>query len=143
MKSFVALALGFAVLHAPLARAECYQWPLREHQGRVVYDGDTLYTTLPGAPAELAAISVRIRGIDTAEIRAKCDEERYQATAARDYLEHLLSQGQPEFCEVAWDKYGGRVDATVRVGGKDIATEMVRAGFARSYSGGARASWCG
>ncbi len=55
------------------------------------YDDDTSTFTLPGVhPFFGEKISVRIRGIDTPEIRGKCEAEKRKAKAARDYLRNLL-----------------------------------------------------
>ena len=55
------------------------------------YDGDTCTFTLPGIhPFFGRKIGVRIRGIDTPEIRGKCAAEKRKAKAARDYLRALL-----------------------------------------------------
>ena len=57
--SFLAAA---ALLALPaLAHADCYTWPLRDP---AVYDGDTVYITMPGLPLELARMSVRFDGVD-------------------------------------------------------------------------------
>ena len=55
------------------------------------YDGDTCKFTLPGIhPFFGKKIGVRIRGIDTPEIRGKCPAEKEKAKDARDYLRNLL-----------------------------------------------------
>lgn len=55
------------------------------------YDGDTCTFTLPGVhPFFGEKISVRIRGIDTLEIRGKYAAEKTKAKAARDFLRNLL-----------------------------------------------------
>ncbi len=55
------------------------------------YDGDTCTFTIPGVhPFFGEKISVRIRGIDTPEIRGKCAVEKRKAKAARDFLRNLL-----------------------------------------------------
>lgn len=83
-----------------------------------------------------------MRGIDAPEIRAKCDAERYAAVAARDYLEALLRGSAVRICDPTWDKYGGRVLATVTVDGALVAETMIAAGHARPYDGGRRQGWC-
>lgn len=131
-----------ALLTVSPAAAECYTWPLRSVDNHVAYDGDTLYVTVPGLPPELADVSVRVRGIDTPERRGQCDEERYAAYQARDYLEAVLRGSDVKFCGVSWDKYGGRVDSDVFADGAPVADTMIEAGYAREYDGGKRAGWC-
>ena len=44
------------------------------------YDGDTITFTLPGLhPIIGEKISIRVNGIDTPEIKGKCDKEKYDA----------------------------------------------------------------
>jgi endonuclease YncB( thermonuclease family) len=40
------------------------------------------------------AISVRVRGIDTPEMRVKCSSEKAKAIQARDYLRVILARGE-------------------------------------------------
>ena len=47
-----------------------------------VYDGDTFTAYLPGYDK---AERVRVRGIDTPEIRGKCPSEKAAAIKARDF----------------------------------------------------------
>src|SRR5690606_14880276 len=69
------------------AQAADYQWPVLS-----VLDGDSLKVELPGLPAELNPVTVRIRGIDAPEAgsKAKCDAERERADRATAMLEALL-----------------------------------------------------
>ena len=137
------LAVAALISTAAPASAACYEWPLRQVDGHPVYDGDTIYVSLPGLPHELSAAPTRLRGIDTPERRAKCDAERYAATAARDFLEALVSTGRVLYCEPEWDKYGGRILARVEVDGAPVDATMIAAGHARAYGGGKRQGWCG
>jgi endonuclease YncB( thermonuclease family) len=85
--------------------------------------------------------AVRIRGIDTPELKGKCAFEREKAIAARERLRSLLA-GKVVLSEVELDKYSGRVDAIVTANGEDVAGILVADGLARQYTGGARGSWC-
>ncbi len=61
-----------ALLALPAAaHADCYAWPLRDP---AVYDGETVYITMPGLLPEIARMSVRFDGVDTPERgrRAQC-----------------------------------------------------------------------
>ncbi|WP_417844415.1 hypothetical protein [Thalassospira sp.] len=53
------VALFVLMLFPPLARADCYAWPLREQRGAYAYDGDTIYITMPGLLAPISKMSVR------------------------------------------------------------------------------------
>ncbi|PKR55454.1 thermonuclease family protein [Thalassospira marina] len=138
-----ALCLG-SILPAKAAYAACYDWPLRQRGGEYAYDGDTIYVLIPGLPGEIAQMSVRVRGVDTPEIRGKCASEKELANKARDYARQSLKQAQKvEFCEPEWGRYGGRVVASVRIDGRALDEDLIKEGLARPYDGKTkRAPWC-
>ena len=130
---------------APIAaNAACYDWPLRERHGEYAYDGDTIYVNIPGLPGEIAEMSVRVRGVDTPEIRGKCETEKSLASKARDFArQSLKSAKHVEFCEPEWGRYGGRIVASVRIDGKALDQELINQGLARPYDGKTkRQPWC-
>jgi micrococcal nuclease len=109
-----------------------------------VLDGDTFEARVRIWPGMEITTRVRLRGIDAPELRARCDDERMKALAARDALARLLAEGSVGISCVGQDKYGGRVDADVSTARTpDVSARMLEGGFARPYSGGRRASWCG
>ena len=62
---------------------------------RTCYDGDTCRFDLPGIhPFFGENIPVRLAGIDTPEIRGKCQHEKDLAIEARDYVRGILEQAQ-------------------------------------------------
>tara|TARA_R110002049_G_scaffold309107_1_gene517125 strand:+ start:136883 stop:137350 length:468 start_codon:yes stop_codon:yes gene_type:complete len=126
------------------AQAACYGWPLREYRGEYAYDGDTIYVAIPGLPGEIANMSVRVRGVDTPEIRGKCESEKNLAKQARDYARNRLKSAKSvEFCEPEWGRYGGRVVASVRIDGSPLDVELISNGLARAYDGKTkRQPWC-
>ena len=127
------------VLNAAVARtAAAEEWHITR-----VYDGDTFYVEVPDLPDEIGKIGVRIRGIDTPEIggKAKCGWERRRGSEARARLVELL-RSPIEYRDLKWDKYGGRVDATVIADGADVGKVLIEEGLARPYSGGKRRGWC-
>ena len=107
-----------------------------------VTDGDTFRARLEVWPGVEVVTAVRVAGIDTPEIRGKCQSEKDRAIAARERLRALLASGPVVVTGVVNDKYAGRVDAVVSVNGVRIADTMVAEGLARAYAGGARAGWC-
>ncbi|WP_417811188.1 thermonuclease family protein [Thalassospira alkalitolerans] len=141
--------LIFAISLLPIllpvpANAACYDWPLRERLGEYAYDGDTIYVNIPGLPGEIAEMSVRVRGIDTPEIRGKCRAEKSLANKARDFArQSLKSAKRVEFCEPEWGRYGGRVVASVRIDGRALDQDLINQGLARPYDGKTkRQPWC-
>ena len=109
-----------------------------------VLDGDTFEARVHIWPGVDVTTRVRLRGVDAPEMHARCDQERQQALAAREALTRILSEGDVAVARVAQDKYGGRVDADVSTARTpDVGEALLARGFARRYSGGRRAGWCG
>lgn len=49
-----------------------------------IYDGDTFRATIDGWPALIGKrISIRVNGVDTPEMRGKCDQEKQLAREAK------------------------------------------------------------
>lgn len=151
-------ALGFGVaayrplvseLKAGDARAAMHVKPAVSHAGHPaevlrVIDGDTFEARVHVWPGMDITTRVRLRGVDAPELHARCADERTKALAARDALARILNEGAIGIAEVGQDKYGGRVDAVVSTARTaDVSAELLAGGFARRYSGGHRASWCG
>ncbi|PKR55391.1 thermonuclease family protein [Thalassospira marina] len=135
----VSIGVSYALLFTPLpASAECFSWPA----DGLAYDGDTLAVTVPNLPAEIARISIRVRGIDAPEIRGKCESEKAQALAAREFTRKWLSTHQWQVCSPEWGKYGGRMLGDVVAGESSLANDLIAAGLARPYDGGKRQGWC-
>jgi endonuclease YncB( thermonuclease family) len=109
-----------------------------------IIDGDTFEARVRVWPGLDVDTKVRLRGIDAAELHARCDDELAKAQAARTALETILAEGGVAVSQIGIDKYGGRVDATVSTRNTaDVSTAMLDGGWARSYNGGKRGSWCG
>lgn len=107
-----------------------------------VYDGDTLTVQAEIWPGLTWRGSVRVQGVDTPEIRGRCEEERRLALAARDFVQTAVGQ-TVTLSDIKQGKYAGRVVATVLLSdGRDLAEELLAAGHARSYTGGKRHGWC-
>ena len=88
-----------------------------------VVDGDTL---------EVAGVAVRLKGLAAPERRQAGGAE---ATA----FMRELTDGRTVVCDLTNERTWGRRVGTCRVGGKDVAAELVAAGLARDcerYGGG-------
>lgn len=108
-----------------------------------VIDGDTFEAQVRIWPGIVMTTKVRLRGIDAAELHARCAVEYDKAVAARDALTRLLAEGGVVISQVSQDKYGGRVDADVATQTTpDVSSSLLQAGLVRPYSGGRRRSWC-
>jgi endonuclease YncB( thermonuclease family) len=109
-----------------------------------IIDGDTFVARVRVWPGLDVETKVRLRGIDAAELHARCAEEFSKAEAARVALQAILAEGDVTVSRVGVDKYGGRVDAAAATRTTpDVSAAMLAGGFARAYAGGRRAGWCG
>ena len=109
-----------------------------------VIDGDTFEARVRVWPGLDVSTKVRLRGIDAAELHARCSGELAQAQSARTALETILAEGGVSISQVGIDKYGGRVDAAVATRSTaDVSAALLNGGFARAYGGGKRGTWCG
>ena len=109
--------------------------------GLRAYDGDTIKTPLIALKG-LPKLSIRVAGIDTPEIRGKCDYEKQLAIKARDRLNQLL-EGEVTVTPLSWDKYGGRFIATVQdKDGRNVSEILITEGLARPYFGDKKEPWC-
>lgn len=111
-----------------------------------ITDGDTikLDVSKESPLIKKLGLSVRISGIDTPEkgSKAKCKKENALGQQATKFTTELVGNKELLLSEVKNDKYGGRIVANVKVGGVDIAQELLKKGLARVYNGEKKKSWC-
>lgn len=107
------------------------------------YDGDTITFDIHGIhPLIGDHIDIRVRGIDTPEIRGKCEQEKIQGRTARKLVESLLRKSKSiRLKDVGREKYF-RVLADVEVDGKNLAEVLIKNGLAVPYDGGTKIDWC-
>lgn len=139
-------ALAFAAPAWTTARAaETMPGPVGARVVGVI-DGDTLDTRAQIWLDQEIAVRVRLLGVDTPEMRGKCADEVAKARQAKARaIELLVPLGLTvvKLRDIKHDKYAGRVDARVELpDGRDLAGELIAAGLARAYAGGARRGWC-
>lgn len=109
-----------------------------------VYDGDTFRVKIPGIHPKFGEnIAVRVRGIDSPEIKTKNWCESVKAERAKKMAKGLLSKGRVHLINVKEGKYF-RLVATVRVGRKSLANELLKHNLAVRYDGGTKPNvdWC-
>lgn len=108
------------------------------------YDGDSLTVDIADThPLFGSKISVRVLGIDTPEIRGKCDKERVLAIAAKEAV-HNIVRANPyvTLLNTKRDKYF-RILADVQTVEGDLATILLGSGLAVTYDGGTKEkNWC-
>jgi len=108
-----------------------------------IADGDTFEARVQVWPGIAITTKVRLRGIDTPELKARCPQERVKAEAARARLASILAEGSVELSRVGLDKFGGRIDAAASTRSTpDVSAALLQAGLGRRYSGGRREGWC-
>jgi micrococcal nuclease len=121
--------------------ATTFDGPVSAHVERVV-DGDTIEVKADIWLEQSVTVRVRIEGVDAPEMEARCSAERERAEAARDFLIRRIGGSEVQLSQVVYDKYGGRVRASVSDSSGDIAEALLRKGLARPYHGGKRMPWC-
>ncbi|MBF0334926.1 MAG: thermonuclease family protein [Alphaproteobacteria bacterium] len=136
------LALAAVALGAIDAAAEPLPGPVPVQVIEVV-DGDTIRVAAQVWLDQTLTISVRLRGVDTPESRSRCPAEREAAARAKAWVEARMAGGGLTLEQVDHDKYARRAVARVRLGdGTDLASGLIKAGLARPYDGGHKATWC-
>lgn len=108
-----------------------------------VYDGDTFFAHVKGhKPLDGKAVGVRLRGIDTPEIKDRRPAVKKKAEAARAYLEAELRQAKKiHLYNVSMNDKYGRMLATVFCDRKDVARRMLKKRLAKPYDGGTKKAW--
>lgn len=108
-------------------------------------DGDTIaipqervYDIIKDMP-----LSIRLRGVDTPEVKSKCAEERLAAERAKVFTRDAIRNAKVIRLEnTEWDKYGGRIDADMYLDGVSLARLLIDRGLGRPYDGGQKKKWC-
>ena len=143
IRKIIVLFLPLLLCNALHSYAESYG----DYQGAIYlqnYDGDTITFNLPGLhPIIGEKIFVRVNGIDTPEIKGKCEKEKYDAQQARDMVADILKDAEKiDLKNMKRGKYF-RIVADVYVGGENIADMLIEAGMAVKYDGGKKIKdWC-
>jgi endonuclease YncB( thermonuclease family) len=108
-----------------------------------IYDGDTFRANIKGYPKIVGyRMSIRLLGIDTPEMRAKCSKEKLLARAAKKLTISLLRAAEHiELRNIKRGKYF-RILADVYVDGVSVADELLKGGYAVRYNGGTKIDWC-
>ncbi|WP_286694089.1 thermonuclease family protein [Spongiibacter sp. UBA1325] len=110
---------------------------------RTIYDGDTFRANINGWPAVVGeSMSIRIKGIDTPELRGKCQSEKEAARLAKQYsVAKLRAANRVELKAIERGKYF-RLLADVWVDDENLGEALISAGHAVRYGGGKKKDWC-
>ena len=126
-----------------------FVYPIVEHDA---YDGDTVRVMIDRGFEDYKRLSVRIKGVDTPEIRTKDKLEKEAGLAARDFVNHWLaclawcgeSPGVLMFDSIERDKFSGRgVGDLFPAGSPDVTLSdvLLSSHIARPYDGGKKEPW--
>ena len=108
-----------------------------------VRDGDSVEVVAHVWPGHDVRVSIRLRGIDAPELRARCGPEKIKAIAARARLVQLLGGKPIRLLKISGGKYFGRVLARVMNSkGVDVQQVLLKEKLVMPYRGGKRSSWC-
>lgn len=108
-----------------------------------VVDGDTIAVRASIWLGQEVETMVRVAGVDTPELRGKCQREKDLARQARQFVETLVGE-KVRLHDITHDKYGFRVLARVEAPqGSDLAAALISEGLGRPYGGKQRDGWCG
>jgi len=109
------------------------------------YDGDTIKVNIKDIPELFGQkISVRVKGIDTAEIRSKNKCEKSKAQEAKKIVYMQLSNAKKiNLKNCIRGKYF-RIVCDVEYDNKNIATKLLHKNLAVRYQGGKKivVDWC-
>jgi len=108
-----------------------------------IYDGDTFRANIKDYPKIVGyRMSIRILGIDTPELRAKCIREKELAIKAKMLAVSILRGAKHiELRNIKRGKYF-RLLADVYADDVSVASELMKNGYAVEYHGGAKIDWC-
>ena len=108
-----------------------------------VYDGDTVTISArihitETQTTKLFRFNVRLRGIDSPEIRTKNEKERRLAIESRDELRNLIMNQIVTLEDVDYDKYGRVLATIITRDGINVSKWMLVNALAVKYDGGTK-----
>lgn len=109
-----------------------------------IYDGDTFRVNINSYPSIIGKkMAIRVNGIDTPELRAKCNKEKLLAREAKKLTVSTLRAGKIiELRNLQRGKYF-RIVADVYVDGVNLADVLIKSKLAVKYNGGTKVKdWC-
>lgn len=108
-----------------------------------VIDGDTIVVRARVWIDQQIEIRVRLGGIDTPELRGRCEFETTLARRARALVAAKVGGQDVKLRRIRYGKFAGRVIARVELAnGEDLTQLLMAAGLGRPYDGAGRKPWC-
>ncbi len=107
-----------------------------------IYDGDTFRCNIEGYPPIIGErIGIRVKGIDTPEMRDKRPRVKAMARQAKQFAVAMLRNGRHiELRNIKRGKYF-RIVADVYIDGKSLGKALLNARLAKPYDGGKKPRW--
>lgn len=110
---------------------------------KYIYDGDTFFLICPDCPK--GKLGVRVMGVDTPELRGRCQTEKQKARLAKQFAVAKLRAANKIVLipnpKRRYDRYQ-RLLANVVIDGEDLGAALIGEGLGRPYGGEKRKSWC-
>lgn len=108
-----------------------------------VYDGDTITvgTNKKNSQGRYIKFSIRIAGIDCAEMKGGTESTRDKARKAKEYVTRRIFHQQVLIKPTNQKEKFGRMLAEVIYDGSSIAEELIEARLAHRYDGGEKIEW--
>ena len=143
-KNKILLFILFVIFHLDVF-SHTQNIVLEKRNGEYCYDGDTCNAKMLGVPDTLKKIKIRINGIDTPEIKGKCEREKKLALEAKVFINDLIKNSTVIYLKnLKWGKYGGRVVADLYIDKRDYREYLKGKNFYVEYYGGKKTKdWCG
>lgn len=102
-----------------------------------IYDGDTFKINLDCSLAAYCdKVSVRVRGVDTPEMKGKTKREKELAQKAKAFTKDFLAQTPVTLRNCGRDKYFRLLCDVSNASGKDLAQELIKRDLGYAYDGG-------
>lgn len=108
-----------------------------------IYDGDTFFAHVKGhKPIDGKAVGVRVRGIDTPEMKDARPAVKKKAEKAKALVEAEFAKAKKiHLYNVSMDDKYGRMLATVFCDHTDLARLLLEKRLAKRYDGGTKKAW--
>ena len=104
-----------------------------------IYDGDTFKINLNCSLAVYCEkVPVRVRGVDTPEIKGKTEREKALAQKAKAFTKNFLDVHPITLSDCGRDKYFRLLCDVTNGDGQDLAQELIKRDLGYSYQGGTK-----
>lgn len=136
-----AIFLIFLYLTTPNANAQNYIVKVDR-----VIDGDTfvINTQHESPMIQELGLHIRVKGLDTPEIKGKCEKEKELAKTAKEFVADLLEENYVILSDIEWDKFKGRIVADVFMADhQNLTNILISKKLGVSYFGEKKTKdWC-